>query len=189
MVRSKMKLHEPEATTEEELDYPTLLNVVLPPEIRVWGWTPVDATFSARCGLETMGFVWIQLPFRYNPLSRTYKYFIVTDAMEGLNIPLMQECCQKFLGVHNFQNFCKMNLDQTSNHEREILDVRIDPIDDLHLPDHSFFVFTIKFVSTGGINREISVCGCRFQGDSISLASGAIYNGGIVAHRSKSGIS
>ena len=146
MVRSKRKVHEPEATIAEEFDYPSLLNAVLPPEIRVWGWAPVHTTFSARYVVRTMGFDCVQVILRYSPLSRTYKYFIVTDAKEGLDIPLMQKCCQKFLGVHNFQNFCKMNLDQTSNHEREILDVRIDPIDDLHLTDHAFFVFTIKSV-------------------------------------------
>lgn len=49
VVRSCRKVHEPEASVEEEHDYPVMLNADLPPEIRIWGWAPVQDDFSARC--------------------------------------------------------------------------------------------------------------------------------------------
>ena len=33
------------------MDYAGILNNVLPPDIRVLGWTPVADTFHARCGI------------------------------------------------------------------------------------------------------------------------------------------
>lgn len=39
-----MQLPEP----EQELDYCTILNRVLPPDIKLLGWTPVTENFSAR---------------------------------------------------------------------------------------------------------------------------------------------
>ncbi|KAF5830302.1 pseudouridine synthase [Dunaliella salina] len=47
---------------EEELDYPFLLNKVLPEEIRVLGWRPVPDSFHAR----------------FSTSYREYKYFIVS---------------------------------------------------------------------------------------------------------------
>lgn len=35
---------------EQELEYCTILNRVLPPDIKVLGWTPVSENFSARWG-------------------------------------------------------------------------------------------------------------------------------------------
>jgi tRNA U38,U39,U40 pseudouridine synthase TruA len=46
-------------TIEEELDYPKLLNRVLPPDIRVLAWCPTPPGFSAR----------------FDCKERTYKYF------------------------------------------------------------------------------------------------------------------
>jgi tRNA pseudouridine38/39 synthase len=47
------------STVEEELDYPKLLNRVLPVDIRVLAWCPAPPDFSAR----------------FDCKERTYKYF------------------------------------------------------------------------------------------------------------------
>eukprot|EP00210_Caulerpa_lentillifera_P000940 g910.t1 len=128
VVRSRRKLSEPEATMEEEYDYPTMLNSVLPPEIRVWGWTVVPLEFSAR----------------YSPLSRIYKYFIIDEMATPMDMNLIQECTQKFLGYQNFRNFCKMNLSQTTNHEREIKSIDLIPVDNFSFPKRKVYCLTIK---------------------------------------------
>jgi tRNA pseudouridine38/39 synthase len=47
-LRSNARVGEAPLAPDQELDYPIVLNRVLPPEIRVLGWCPVDAAFSAR---------------------------------------------------------------------------------------------------------------------------------------------
>lgn len=47
-VRSLAKLDEPDRPLDKEIDYPKVINSVLPPEIRILGWTPVPETFDAR---------------------------------------------------------------------------------------------------------------------------------------------
>ena len=55
----RSKLPDGTAGTEGEFNYSGILNRLMPPNIRVIGWTPVDAAFNARFGC----------------LQRTYKYF------------------------------------------------------------------------------------------------------------------
>jgi tRNA pseudouridine38/39 synthase len=50
MLRSAAKVDDPSLPEDEELDYPALLNRVLPADIRILGWTTVPEDFSARCG-------------------------------------------------------------------------------------------------------------------------------------------
>ena len=38
----------------------------------------------------------------------------------------MASACQKFLGIHDFRNFCKMNLKNSIDHTREIIDIKIE---------------------------------------------------------------
>lgn len=47
-LRSVARVDEPEVPLESELDYPRLMNKVLPLEVRVLGWTPVPEDFNAR---------------------------------------------------------------------------------------------------------------------------------------------
>lgn len=55
-VRSLAKLDEPDRPVDKEIDYPKVINSVLPPEIRVLGWTPVPETFDARYAGVTCNF-------------------------------------------------------------------------------------------------------------------------------------
>ncbi|EXJ75408.1 uncharacterized protein A1O5_02104 [Cladophialophora psammophila CBS 110553] len=101
---------------KDELPYISLLNAILPPDIRVLAWCPsppptFDARFSCR--------------------ERRYKYFFTnpafcptpgplgmqrTDGMgpasvrEGwLDIEKMRQAARKLVGVHDFRNFCKID--------------------------------------------------------------------------------
>ena len=75
----------------EEIRYVFILNRVLPPEIRVLAWCPVDPTFSAR----------------FSCTSRTYKYFFPRG---NLNLSRMQEAASALIGEHDFRNLCKMDV-------------------------------------------------------------------------------
>lgn len=49
LLRSAGRPGQPTPDPSAELDYPSILNRVLPADIRVLGWTDVPEDFSARC--------------------------------------------------------------------------------------------------------------------------------------------
>uniref|UniRef100_A0A0E0KED6 Pseudouridine synthase I TruA alpha/beta domain-containing protein n=1 Tax=Oryza punctata TaxID=4537 RepID=A0A0E0KED6_ORYPU len=75
---------------ESEIDYVKVLNRILPHDIRVIGWCPVAADFLAR----------------FSCLGREYKYLFWKG---DLNISEMQKAASKFIGEHDYRNFCKMD--------------------------------------------------------------------------------
>ncbi|XP_027090772.1 uncharacterized protein [Coffea arabica] len=82
-----------------EMDYVGIINKVLPKDIQVMGWSPAPVDFSAR----------------FSCLSRQYKYFFWRD---NLNIMAMETAGKKFLGEHDFRNFCKMDAINVHNFRR-----------------------------------------------------------------------
>ncbi|KAG9451230.1 hypothetical protein H6P81_011195 [Aristolochia fimbriata] len=86
---------------ENEIDYVRVLNKVLPRDIRVLGWYPVSKDFHAR----------------FSCSSREYKYLFW---MEGLDVSKMELAAQKFVGEHDFRNFCKMDAANVHNYKRKI---------------------------------------------------------------------
>lgn len=74
-----------------EIPYAHVLNKLLPPEIRIIAWAPVDQEFDAR----------------FSCLNRTYKYFF---PVANVDVDLMNHAAQKFVGKHDFRNFCKMDV-------------------------------------------------------------------------------
>ncbi|KAJ9146055.1 hypothetical protein P3X46_028370 [Hevea brasiliensis] len=93
---------------EGEIDYVRVLNRVLPNDIRIVGWCPVPNDFSAR----------------FNCLSREYKYFFWIDK---LNLFAMESAGKKFIGEHDFRNFCKMDAVNVHNYRRHITSFEISP--------------------------------------------------------------
>ena len=75
----------------EEIPYAHVLNKLLPPEIRIIAWAPVDQDFDAR----------------FSCLHRTYKYLFPAA---NVNVEAMNHAAQKFVGQHDFRNFCKMDV-------------------------------------------------------------------------------
>ena len=82
----------------EEMDYVSMLNRGLPPDIRVLGWTDVPEDFSARFSCS-----W-----------RQYKYFFTFDPGFGsggrgaVDIEAMQQAAKLLEGTHDFRNLCKV---------------------------------------------------------------------------------
>lgn len=94
-----------------EFAYDHVLNNLLPPEIRVLGWTPVSDDFSAR----------------FSAGSRTYRYFFHRRHM---SIENMRDGLVYMVGTHDFRNLCKLNVEEVSNFERRVHEARIVPLED-----------------------------------------------------------
>lgn len=93
---------------EGELDYVRILNKALPKDIRVMGWCPVPVDFSAR----------------FSCRSREYKYFFWKA---NLDIMAMDSASKKFVGEHDFRNFCKMDAANVHSFRRRITLFEICP--------------------------------------------------------------
>jgi tRNA pseudouridine38/39 synthase len=95
----------------EEIDYVQRLNWVLPPAIRVIGWTPVPEEFDAR----------------FSCRGRQYRYFF-TNLHDELDINAMNSAAGYFIGEHDFRNFCKLDAaKQITNFTRRIEKAQIRP--------------------------------------------------------------
>eukprot|EP01066_Platyproteum_vivax_P000401 Platyproteum_vivax@DN10446_c0_g1_i1.p1 len=85
-------------------NYSEVLNRLLPTDIRILNCAPAPDNFNCR----------------HSCVGRIYKYFFLGDS--SLNVSLMDEAAKKFIGSHDFRNFCKMDL-QKSNFVREVQSV------------------------------------------------------------------
>ena len=127
-------------TVDDEIPYIQVLNRLLPPDIRVLAWCPSPPPdFSARFSCK----------------ERRYRYFFTQPAFtptngaagltgglsssgrgsrqrrEGwLDIDAMREGARKFMGLHDFRNFCKVDASkQIENFERRIFHSDIEEVD------------------------------------------------------------
>ncbi|XP_058145470.1 tRNA pseudouridine(38/39) synthase isoform X2 [Dasypus novemcinctus] len=91
----------------KEIRYTHILNRVLPPDIRILAWAPVEPSFSAR----------------FSCLERTYHYFFPRS---DLDIATMNYAAQKYVGTHDFRNLCKMDVaNGVINFQRTILSAQV----------------------------------------------------------------
>lgn len=91
----------------KEIEYVKVLNGVLPQEIRMLAWAPVQPSFSAR----------------FDCKQRTYRYFFPRG---NLDIDRMQEGAQLLVGEHDFRNLCKMDVGNgVTNFTRRIFSTSI----------------------------------------------------------------
>ncbi|XP_007539400.1 tRNA pseudouridine(38/39) synthase [Erinaceus europaeus] len=91
----------------KEIRYTHILNRVLPPDIRVLAWAPVEPSFSAR----------------FSCLERTYRYFF---PCADLDVLAMNHAAQKYVGTHDFRNLCKMDVaNGVINFQRTILSAQV----------------------------------------------------------------
>jgi tRNA pseudouridine38/39 synthase len=89
-----------------EHDYALTLNNILPPQIRVLGWSDVPDAFSAR----------------FSTTLRAYRYYFPVRA---LDVAAMRDAGQALVGAHDFRNVCKVDLSNTQNFVREVLSFRV----------------------------------------------------------------
>nr|XP_039265573.1 tRNA pseudouridine(38/39) synthase-like [Styela clava] len=128
-----------EDNTNQELDYCSILNHVLPEEIRVTGWAPVDdEAFSAR----------------HHCVGRVYKYFFPKGV---LNITKMNEACKLLIGTHDFRNFCKMNVEETTIFIRRIRNftIELNPQEDQIETNNPYQIYVATIHGTGFLYHQV----------------------------------
>ncbi|ORX47048.1 tRNA pseudouridine synthase [Hesseltinella vesiculosa] len=91
------------------IPYLETVNGLLPPDIRLWAWSPVATDFHAR----------------FDCRSRTYKYFF---QRQGLDIEAMQLAANAMLGSHDFRHFCKLDPAKQTSYQRRLLSLTLQPI-------------------------------------------------------------
>lgn len=111
----------------DEIPYPVILNHLLPPDIRILAWCPVPPSdFSARfsCRERQYKYFFTQpafppIPRHLEAKSKGITGKIIQDGW--LDIEAMRDAAKKFVGLHDFRNFCKVDgSKQISNFERRI---------------------------------------------------------------------
>ncbi|XP_030625960.1 tRNA pseudouridine(38/39) synthase [Chanos chanos] len=112
-----------------ELPYVKMLNRVLPQDIRVLDWAPVEANFSARFDCQ----------------SRTYRYYFPRG---DLDVKLMAEAVKRYEGTHDFRNLCKMDVGNgVLQFQRTILSASVMPTQPCHVTStdpYDLYVFEVK---------------------------------------------
>lgn len=118
----------------DEIPYAQILNRLLPPDIRVLAWCPSPPPgFSARfsCKERRYKYFFTQPAFAPTHGASGFKQFssLQTRREGWLNIEAMRGAAQKFEGLHDFRNFCKVDPGkQTDNFERRIFYAGIEEL-------------------------------------------------------------
>ncbi|CAN6543741.1 unnamed protein product [Malus baccata var. baccata] len=113
-----------ENNEEGEIDYVRVLNRALPEDIRVFGWCPVPLDFNAR----------------FSCLGREYYYLFWG---QNLNLLAMESAGRKFVGEHDFRNFCKMDALNVHNFRRKITSFAVSPCD-VRFDENQLWAIKIK---------------------------------------------
>ncbi|PYH82886.1 pseudouridine synthase [Aspergillus uvarum CBS 121591] len=130
---------------KDEHPYVSMLNKVLPQDIRVLAWCPnppegFDARFSCRERHYKYFFTQPAFSPTPGPLGLMPRANDGTNARpkyrEGwLDIEAMREAAKYFEGTHDFRNFCKLDVTkQIDNFSREIFRADIEMIDAKNTP-------------------------------------------------------
>ncbi|RFU29094.1 hypothetical protein B7463_g7244, partial [Scytalidium lignicola] len=123
----------------DEIPYPSLLNKLLPPDIRILAWCPSPPLdFSARfsCRERQYRYFFTQPAFAPIPNSLEHRGKTAAKHKDGwLDIEVMREAANAFIGVHDFRNFCKVDPSkQNYNYERRIFYADIEEVDNSTSP-------------------------------------------------------
>ena len=111
LLRSKAKANEPLPAPDAETDLCAALNRHLPLDIRALGWADVPENFSAR----------------FSCAYRHYKYFF-TDYQHQLDVQAMRDAARRLVGIHDFRNMCKMDVEKMHNLTRVVWHASVTPL-------------------------------------------------------------
>ncbi|XP_015217531.2 tRNA pseudouridine(38/39) synthase isoform X2 [Lepisosteus oculatus] len=118
-----------DTSSSAELPYVKILNRVLPQDIRVLDWAPVETGFSARFDCQ----------------SRTYRYYFPRG---DLDVELMAAAAKRYEGTHDFRNLCKMDVGNgVLQFQRTILSATVRPAQPHHhmsSDPYGLYVFEVK---------------------------------------------
>ncbi|KAG0652676.1 tRNA-uridine isomerase 3 [Hyphodiscus hymeniophilus] len=118
----------------DEIPYATLLNRVLPPDIRILAWCPFPTdNFSARFSCRERRYRYIFTQPAFSPIPHKLEHGADANTTKDgwLDIEAMREAAKMYEGLHDFRNFCKVDGGkQITNYERRIFYSNIEEVDD-----------------------------------------------------------
>ncbi|KAI0147745.1 pseudouridine synthase [Xylariaceae sp. FL1272] len=120
----------------DEIQYPRILNRLLPPDIRILAWCPTTpADFSARHHCRERQYRYFFTQPAYAPLPKSLqdpKFTNSKKPQDGwLDIEAMRTAAKKYEGLHDFRNFCKIDgSKQLTNFDRRIFESSIVEVKD-----------------------------------------------------------
>ena len=137
----------------DEINYPQVLNRLLPPDIRVLAWCgELPKDFSARFSCKGRAYKYFFTQPAFSPTvgpeatsSQDRNFKVPQSRREGwLDIEAMQKAANCLEGLHDFRNFCKLDPSkQIDNFERRIYRSSIDEMEPHVTPmgylDHRHF--------------------------------------------------
>lgn len=125
---------------DDEIPYMQVLNRILPPDIRVLAWCAAPPTdFSARFSCKERRYRYFFTQPAFNPTPGPTGFVKnksgsagLTPQREGwLDIEAMRDGAKRFVGLHDFRNFCKVDgSKQLDNFERTIFHAAIEEADE-----------------------------------------------------------
>ncbi len=124
----------------DEIPYCQILNRLLPPDIRMLAWCPAPPLdFSARFSCKERRYRYFFTQPAFTPATGPTGFFTVPNESSSLagrrregwlDVDAMREAAHKFIGLHDFRNFCKVDgSKQIENFERRIFHAEIEEID------------------------------------------------------------
>ena len=129
--------------TRDEINYPQILNRLLPPDIRVLAWCgDLPEDFSARFSCKGRGYKYFFTQPAFSPTvgseddTGTDVEREPKSRREGwLDIEAMRAAARRFEGLHDFRNFCKIDASkQIENFQRRIYRSTIEELEPQHGP-------------------------------------------------------
>ncbi|ODH49435.1 tRNA pseudouridine(38-40) synthase [Paracoccidioides brasiliensis] len=186
----------------DELPYITILNRVLPEDIRVLAWCPnppsdFDARFS--CRERRYRYFFTQPAFSPTPgplgflkrgsdqKSSGSDSYPSTELREGwLDIEAMREGARYLIGTHDFRNFCKIDPSkQITNHVRhiyhadiELLDPQTKPLSYLGQPE-----FQALEAGNGELDRNLVTKDSLLSSSNMKIYSITIHGSAFLWHQ------
>lgn len=178
---------EPFDPIADEIPYASLLNRILPPEIRILAWCPAPPLgFSARfsCRERQYKYFFTQPAFVPTPTSLEGNPTTSTVKDGWLDIEAMRKAAKIYEGLHDFRNFCKVDPGkQISNFDRRIYSADIEEVDDttsaLSFVNGTHFA-SEKHISTAGSPTypkiySFTLCGSAFLWHQVRHMVGILF--------------
>lgn len=117
----------------DEIPYCSLLNRLLPPEIRILAWCPAPpADFSARFSCRERQYRYFFTQPAFTPSPHHLEMPSLGKMKDGwLDIEAMREAAKLYEGEHDFRNFCKIDGGkQISNFKRTMFRADVEEVPD-----------------------------------------------------------
>jgi tRNA pseudouridine38/39 synthase len=108
----------------DEINYPAVLNHILPPDIRILAWCPSPPDdFSARFSCRERRYKYFFTQPAFCPFPENLGSNARTKGLKAgwLDIQAMRDAASRYVGVHDFRNYCKIDASkQITNFMRRI---------------------------------------------------------------------